>query len=92
MMTAVAVSDEIAALEAKGEAKHQESVLQGMTPDKAITLCGKPMWTKPRPARQHPEALDLRNDYALAVEGLNFAASTAGAPNLASRRNSRSLR
>jgi hypothetical protein len=61
----------------KAKEQHQESVLQGMTPDKAIALCGHPtlddtQTSQPTVTRR----LIIRNDYALAVE-LDFAASTA---------------
>jgi hypothetical protein len=61
----------------KAKAQHQESVLQGMTPDKAIALCGHPVLDETQASQ--PTAtrrLVIRNDYALAVE-LDFAASTA---------------
>src|SRR5882762_4418384 len=61
----------------KTKEQHQESVLQGMTPDKAITLCGKPMLDETQTSQATlTRRLIFRNDYALAVE-LNFAASTA---------------
>jgi len=61
----------------KAKEQHQESVLQGMTPDKAIALCGHPVLdetqtTQPTVTRR----LVIRNDYALAVE-LDFVASSA---------------
>jgi hypothetical protein len=61
----------------KAKEQHQESVLQGMTPDKAIALCGHPaldetQTNQPAVTRR----LVIRNDYALAVE-LDFAAPTA---------------
>ncbi|HXN95849.1 MAG TPA: hypothetical protein VN879_15190 [Candidatus Acidoferrales bacterium] len=61
----------------KAKEQHQESVLQGMTPDKAITLWGhlvldETQASQPTATRR----LVIRNDYALAVE-LDFAASTA---------------
>ena len=60
----------------KAKEQHQESVLQGMTPDKAIALCGHPVLdetqtTQPTVTRR----LVIRNDYALAVE-LDFVASS----------------
>jgi hypothetical protein len=61
----------------KAKAQHQESVVQGMTPDKAIALCGHPVLDETQASQ--PTAtrrLVIRNDYALAVE-LDFAASTA---------------
>jgi hypothetical protein len=61
----------------KAKAQHQESVLQGMTPDKAIAVCGHPVLDETQASQ--PTAtrrLVIRNDYALAVE-LDFAASTA---------------
>ena len=61
----------------KAKEQHQESVLQGMTPDNAIALCGHPVLDETQTSQ--PTAtrrLVIRNDYALAVE-LDFAASTA---------------
>jgi len=77
MMTAVAVVMKSPRWRQKAKQQHQESVLQGMTPDKAITLCGKPMLDETQASQATPtRRLIFRNDYALAVE-LNFAASTA---------------
>jgi hypothetical protein len=61
----------------KAKEQHQESVLQGMTPDKAIALCGHPVLDE-TPTNQPAvtRRLVIRNDYALALE-LDFAASTA---------------
>ena len=57
--------------------QHQESVLQGMTPDKAIALCGHPVLDETQASQPTvTRRLVIRNDYALAVE-LDFAASTA---------------
>jgi hypothetical protein len=77
MITAVAVVMKAPRWKQKAKEQHQESILQGMTPDKAITLCGKPMLDETQTS-QAPvtRRLIFRNDYALAVE-LNFAASTA---------------
>jgi len=76
MITAAAMVMKSPRWKQKTKEQHQESVLQGMTPDKAITLCGKPMLdeTQTNPATL-TRRLIFRNDYALAVE-LNFAAST----------------
>ncbi len=80
----------------KAKEQHQESVLQGMTPDKAIALCGHPVLdetqtTQPTVTRR----LVIRNDYALAVElgrRAGFRSLFRRAPTVAARRNSRSLR
>ncbi len=61
----------------KAKAQHQESVLQGMTPDKAIALCGHPVLDETQTSQPTvTRRLVIRNDYALAVE-LDFAVSTA---------------
>jgi hypothetical protein len=61
----------------KAKEQHQESVLQGMTPDKAIALCGHPVLDETQTSQPTvTRRLVIRNDYALAVE-LDFAASTA---------------
>src|SRR5260370_9773088 len=61
----------------KAKAQHQESVLQGMTPDKAIALCGHPVLDEAQASQPTvSRRLIIRNDYALAVE-LDFAASSA---------------
>src|SRR5260370_531584 len=59
----------------KAMEQHQESVLQGMTPDKAIALCGHPVLDETQTSQPTvTRRLVIRNDYALAVE-LDFAAS-----------------
>jgi hypothetical protein len=61
----------------KAGEQHQESVLRGMTPDKAIALCGHPVLDETQTSQPMvTRRLVIRNDYALAVE-LDFAASTA---------------
>jgi hypothetical protein len=61
----------------KAKEQHQESVLQGMTPDKAIALCGHPVLDETQASQPTvTRRLVIRNDYALAVE-LDFAVSTA---------------
>ena len=77
MITAAAVVMKSPRWNRKAKEQRQESVLQGMTPDKAITLCGKPMLDETQTSQATlTRRLIFRNDYALAVE-LNFAASTA---------------
>jgi hypothetical protein len=77
IVTAAAVVMKSSRWRQKAKEQHQESVLQSMTPDKAIALCGHPVLdetqnNQPTVTRR----LVIRNDYALAVE-LDFAASTA---------------
>jgi len=61
----------------RAKEQHQESVLQGMTPDKAIALCGHPVLDETQTSQPTvTRRLVIRNDFALAVE-LDFAASTA---------------
>jgi len=61
----------------KAKEQHQESILRGMTPDKAIALCGHPVLDETQSNQPTvTRRLVIRNDYALAVE-LDFAASTA---------------
>jgi len=58
----------------KAKEQHQEDVLQGMTPDKAITLCGKPILDETQTSQATlTRRLIFRNGYALAVE-LSFTA------------------
>jgi hypothetical protein len=60
----------------KAKEQHQEGVLQGMTPDKAIALCGHPVLDETQTSQPTvTRRLVIRNDFALAVE-LDFAAST----------------
>jgi|SRR5467141_335412 len=61
----------------KAKERRQESILERLTPDQAVALCGKPILdetqtTQPPVTRR----LVIRNDYALAVE-LDFAATGA---------------
>ena len=61
----------------RAKEQHQESVLQGMTPDKAIALCGHPVLDETQTSQPTvTRRLVIRNNFALAVE-LDFAASTA---------------
>jgi hypothetical protein len=61
----------------KAKEQHQESVLQGMTPDNVIALCGHPVLDETQTSQPTvTRRLIIRNDYALAVE-LDFAASSA---------------
>ena len=77
MITAAAVVMKSPRWNRKAKEQRQESVLQGMTPDKAITLCGKPMLDETQTSQATlTRRLIFRNDYALAVE-LNFTAPTA---------------
>jgi hypothetical protein len=82
VLSAVVVTTAVVAMKLprwrqKAKEQHQESVLQGMTPDKASALCGHPVLDETQASQ--PTAtrrLVIRNDYALALE-LDFAASTA---------------
>ena len=74
VVTAAVVVMKLPRWRQKAKEQHQESVLQGMTPDKAIALCGHPVLDETQASQ--PTAtrrLVIRNDYALAVE-LDFAA------------------
>jgi hypothetical protein len=74
MMMAAAVVMKSPRWNQKAKEQRRESVLQGMTPDKAITLCGKPMLDETQTSQATlTRRLIFRNDYALAVE-LNFTA------------------
>lgn len=69
VVTAAVVVMKLPRWRQKAKEQHQESVLQGMTPDKAIALCGHLVLdeiqaSQPTATRR----LVIRNDYALAVE------------------------
>ena len=57
--------------------RHQKSILANLTPEQAVTLCGRPILDEIQ-ASQSPvtRRLVIRNDYALAVE-LDFAAAAS---------------
>src|SRR5467141_3796924 len=77
IMTAAAVVMNSPRWRQRAKEQHQESVLQGMTPDKAIALCGHPVLDETQTSQPTvTRRLVIRNNFALAVE-LDFAASTA---------------
>jgi hypothetical protein len=77
IVTAAAVVMKSPRWRQKDKEAHQESVLRGMTPDKAIALCGHPVLDETQTSEPAvTRRLIIRNDYGLAVE-LDFAASTA---------------
>jgi hypothetical protein len=77
VVTAAVVVMKLPRWRQKAKEQHQESVLQGMTPDKAIALCGHPVLDEAQTSQPTvTRRLVIRNDYALAVE-LDFAASAA---------------
>jgi hypothetical protein len=77
VVTAAVVMMKLPRWRQRAKEQHQESVLQGMTPDNVIALCGHPVLDETQTSQPTvTRRLIMRNDYALAVE-LDFAASAA---------------
>lgn len=83
LVAAVALAIKAPRWKQQVKARHQESILEHLTPEKAVALCGSPILDETQADKGDQgtvsRRLIIRNYYALAVE-LDFAA-TASEPN-----------